>query len=127
VKPGVTYQYRVTAVNGGGSSAPATVTVSVPALPAAPSNLTATAVRANGNSDTVTLTWKDNSNNETGFQIQRSTDAGFANPSSFTAPANATQLVQTGMTRNRTYHYRVRATNLGGASGWSNAASVLTP
>lgn len=39
-----------------------------PVLPAAPSNLSGTAIR-NGGSFDITLTWTDNSNNETGFNI----------------------------------------------------------
>ena len=128
MKAGTAYQYRVKAINGGGSSAYTTVvTVTVPPLPAAPTGVTATAVRANGNNDTVTLKWTDNAGNETGFEIQRSTSATFTNPSSFTAAANATQLVQTGLSRARTYFYRVRATNLGGPSDWSDGVSVTTP
>jgi predicted phage tail protein len=128
VKAATSYQYRVKAVNGGGSSAYATgASVTLPALPAAPSNLTATAARANGNNDTVTLKWADNADNETGFEIQRSTSATFTSPTTSAAPANATQLVQTGLSRARTYYYRVRATNLGGPSDWSNAVNVTTP
>jgi FtsP/CotA-like multicopper oxidase with cupredoxin domain len=128
VKAGTSYQYRVKAVNGGGSSAYVSgASVTVPALPGAPSNLTATAARANGNNDTVTLKWTDNATNEAAFEVQRSASATFSGPTTQTAPANATQLVQTGLVRNRTYHYRVRATNPGGPSDWSNAVSVTTP
>ncbi len=89
----------------------------MPALPGAPSNLTATAVRANGNNDTVTLKWTDNATNEAAFEVQRSTSATFSGPTTQTAPANATQLVQTGLARTRAYYYRVRATNPGGGVG----------
>jgi FtsP/CotA-like multicopper oxidase with cupredoxin domain len=128
VKADTTYTYRVTAVNGGGSSGFSNTSgVTLPPLPAAPSNLAVAAVRANGNNDTATLTWLDNATNETGFTIQRSTTAAFTTVTTSTALANATTVTQTGLARNVTYFYRVRANNLGGASGWSNVASVLTP
>ena len=126
---GNSYSYRVKAVNGGGSSAYSnTAAVTLPPAPAAPSGLTATAVRAGGNSDTVTLTWTDNANNETGFTIQRATDAAFtAGLNTSTVGANTTTSQQTGLKRNTTYYFRVRADNLGGSSDWSNVASVVTP
>ena len=45
-----------------------TIAISVP--PVAPSNLTATAASRSQ----INLSWKDNSNNEQGFKIERSTD-----------------------------------------------------
>jgi len=132
-----TYQYRVYATNAIGPSAYATSSpVPVPAVPTAPSGLTATAARANGNSDSVTLRWADNSNNETGFTIQRCTGtaavcvpaaAGWANVT--TTAANATTYTQTGVARATSYCYRIRANNLGGSSAWANATPlpVITP
>ena len=43
----------------------------VPTAPAAPTTLSATAVSSSG----INLTWTDNASNESGFQIERSTDA----------------------------------------------------
>ena len=58
VPPGFTYTYRVAArnaiVKSGYSN---TATVAVPALPAAPTNLIATAVRRGINGERVTITW----------------------------------------------------------------------
>jgi hypothetical protein len=122
VTAGNSYSYRVKAVNAAGSSAYTNIaTVTGPAIPAAPSNFTVSAVKANGNNYTATLTWRDNATNETGFTIQRATNATFTtNLSSFTAAANAVTLTQT-VTRNTTYYYRIRANNLGGSSTWVNA------
>lgn len=127
VRANTPYQYRVTAVNAGGSSASSnTITVTVPPTPAAPSNLTVTAVRGPGANDTVTLAWTDNATDETGFTIQRSSTGDFAAPTTYQAAANATTWSQTAA-RNLTFFYRVRADNLGGGSGWSNVVSVTTP
>jgi len=123
------YTYRVKAVNGTVSSAYSnTVAVSVPTLPAAPSGLSATAVRAGG-SDTVTLRWTDNATNEASFTIQRSTSAAFTiNVVTINnVVANSTSYVQTGVPSRTTYYYHVRAVNVSGVSAWSNAASVTTP
>ncbi|MEI6783946.1 MAG: fibronectin type III domain-containing protein, partial [Verrucomicrobiota bacterium] len=122
-----TYTYTVRAVNAAGPSAfagPVTLTV---AVPAAPSNLTATAVRNNARAD-VRLTWTDNSNNEANFTLQRATDSLFTlGLNNQTIAANATNVTQTGLTRGVTYYYRIRAGNVVGQSVWSAAVSVLTP
>jgi len=132
---GSTYAYYVIAVNTVPNpdqlSAPSntvTVIVALPALPAAPSNLAGSAVRITGNffQDRVTLTWTDNANNETGFQIQRSTSSAFTNPTTFTVGANITTFSQN-VVRTSNFYYRVRATNAGGNSAWSNVLFVTTP
>jgi FtsP/CotA-like multicopper oxidase with cupredoxin domain len=128
VASGSVYAYYVTAVNSMSVSSPsntATVTVSVPA---APTNLVGTAARIAGNllQDRVTLTWRDNSNNEASFQIQRATNPNFNNPTTFTVGANVTTFVQN-VPRNTTYSYRVRAINVLGNSGWSNSVRLTTP
>jgi hypothetical protein len=74
VVPGVSYLYRVFAFNANGNSVPSnSVQADVPnALPADPTNLVATSVGASH----VGLTWTDNSNNEDGFLVLRSSDNG---------------------------------------------------
>lgn len=114
VQPGTTYAYRVAAVNIAGASTYATsAAVSVPAMPAAPSNFTAAnGPNGSGNSRSVILSWTDNSNNETGFTIQRATNAAFtAGLNTVTVGANVTTLTQTGLSRNTDYYYRIRANN----------------
>lgn len=68
-----TYYYRIAAINLNGTSyfdGPASATTnSYPALPEAPSDLTLIALDANN----VQIDWVDNSNNETGFEIYRTT------------------------------------------------------
>jgi FtsP/CotA-like multicopper oxidase with cupredoxin domain len=126
---GNTYTYRVKAMLGSTSSAysnEASVTLVGP--PAAPTNLSGSAVRIAGNQfqDRVTLTWTDNSNNETGFQVWRSTSPNFSNPITYTVGANVTTLSQN-VSRTLNYYYRVRALGSSGNSGWSNSVYVTTP
>jgi FtsP/CotA-like multicopper oxidase with cupredoxin domain len=126
---GNTYAYYVVANATGGSSGPSNTVTVVFALPAAPTGLAGSAVRITGNllQDRVTLTWLDNAANETGFQVQRATNAAFtANVNTFTAGANATSFTQT-VVRTSDFYYRVRATNGVGNSAWSNVVFVVTP
>jgi hypothetical protein len=76
-------------------------------------------------STAINLTWTDQSNNETGFKIERKTGAG-----SFTqiaiVGANITTYADSGLTANTNYSYQVRATNSAGDSAYSNTASATT-
>jgi hypothetical protein len=122
--PGTTYVYRVRATNSGGDSSysneASATTQSSP--PAAPSSLTATPVSRTQ----VNLAWVDNSSNESGFKIERSSDGvSFAQIAS--VGANVVSYSNTGLHRNRTYYYRVRSTNASGDSAYSNTAVARTP
>ncbi|MBS3820016.1 fibronectin type III domain-containing protein, partial [bacterium] len=86
--------------------------------PAAPSDLDATAIAC----DQIELTWTDNSDNESGFEIERTTDG-----QTFTVSANTTSYTDTNLNENTTYSYRVRAYNDAGYSDYSNEASATTP
>ncbi|HWR97222.1 MAG TPA: hypothetical protein VN317_02285 [Candidatus Methanoperedens sp.] len=122
---GATFNYRVAAINLAGSSAYSnTATVVVPNAPVAPGNFRATnGPNGNGNNRTVILTWADLSNNETGFTVQRATNAAFtAGLNTATVAANATTLTQNGLSRNTTYYYRIQANNgVFVSSAWVNA------
>jgi hypothetical protein len=73
------------------------------------------------------LAWSDNSGNELGFKIESCLNN---NCSDFAEIAqvgpNVTSYSNTGLMRNRTYRYRVRAFNANGDSGYSNIASAKT-
>ena len=113
VATNTTYSYRVAATNAGGTSAFSnTASATVPALPMAPSNL----ILVNGPNKnklrSVILTWADNSNNETGFTIQRATNSLFTQGlTTANVGANVTTLTQTSLSPNTQYWYRIRANN----------------
>ncbi len=95
--------------------------VATPTKPAAPSGLTASPV----SSSQINLTWTDNSNNESAFKVERSTD-GVNFTVLTTVAANTTTLSSTGLAPATLYVFRVRATNFPGDSANSNLASATT-
>jgi hypothetical protein len=100
-----------------------TASVTVTTIPTPPSNLTATAVSATK----VNLSWTDNSSNETGFKIQRSSNGGKSWTQIATVGQDVTTYSDTSVSRSKTYQYRVAAYNSLGTSAWSNVATVTTP
>lgn len=92
-------------------------------IPAAPSSLTATA----SGTSTINVAWTDNSNNETGFKLERKTgSAGTWSEIAGAIPANTISFSNTGLTAGTTYYYRVRSYNGAGNSSYSNEASATT-
>ncbi|KQS34059.1 fibronectin type III domain-containing protein [Dyadobacter sp. Leaf189] len=118
------YWYRIRAFNANGSSGFSNVaeatTLDVP--PAKPADLTATTISSNQ----INLQWKDQSDNETGFELERS-----GNGSDFQKIAdlneNATTFENRDLQPATKYWYRVRSRNNSGISGFSNVASATTP
>jgi hypothetical protein len=122
-----TYYYRIRSTNTAGTSAySATASASTQAapitIPTAPSAL---AVTANSSSQ-ITLTWADNSNNETGFQIERSLTNGSGFTPVTTTAANAATFSNTGLAASTTYYYRIRSTNTAGSSAYTTVANATT-
>jgi FtsP/CotA-like multicopper oxidase with cupredoxin domain len=107
------YTYRVKAVNSSFSSASVVSSeIHVPALPSTPINLTAVTGPNATRTRSVILTWIDNSNNETGFTIQRATNSLFTQGlTTVIVGDNVTTLTQTGLSPNTQYWYRIRANN----------------
>jgi FtsP/CotA-like multicopper oxidase with cupredoxin domain len=126
---GGTYAFTVRATNaiGTGPASAQSNSISLVA-PAAPTKLVAIASVLSANPPTVSLTWVDNSNNETGFTIQRATNTGFtAGLTVFAVGANVTTYTDTTVVINTKYYYRVLAYNPIGNSAWSNTANATTP
>ena len=92
-------------------------------IPAQPTNLS----MSGGTVDSISLTWQDNSNNETGFNIYRwgynGTDWEFLYLDS--VGANVTNYTDTGLQCNTSYFYEVSAYGDGGES--NHSAWIETP
>jgi hypothetical protein len=121
------YIYRVRAQNSVGYSGyTSTATATTPALPtsapAAPTLLTATAFSANQ----INLSWTDNSNNETTFNIERAPGGTTTFVEIATVGAGVTTYQNTGLTSNTSYVYRVRAQNSAGYSAYTSTATATT-
>jgi fibronectin type 3 domain-containing protein len=117
-----TYFYRVQASNSNGSSAWSNVANATTALapPAAPSNLVSSAAGCSS----IKLTWVDKSNNETSFELRRSTSLSGTYSTIATLTANTRTYTNTGLTTGRKYYYKVRAKNSAGNSAYSNTVSA---
>ena len=90
------YHWRVDAVNAVGTTTGTTewtftVADAASLAPNAPTSVNAT-VSATSGSDTIDLTWTDNSTDETGFEIERSDDGGTSWSAISTTAANVTRL-----------------------------------
>ncbi|HEU4554095.1 MAG TPA: putative Ig domain-containing protein, partial [Chitinophaga sp.] len=80
-------------------------------------------------SDKINLTWKDNSTNETGFEVYRSANNNANYVLIATVGANSTTqatFADSALFANAKYYYQVRAKNDGGVSAYSNEAFTTT-
>ncbi len=121
-----TYGYRVRAVNANGASAWTSPTTfgTTPALPAAPSNLTASATSGTA----ITLAWVDNAGDETGYAVDRCSGTGCSPTTQVaTLAVGSSAFTDSGLTASTTYGYRVRALRGTDTSAASNTATATTP
>ncbi len=128
--PSTPWSYRVSAINSEGpgtASNVATATTATPTRPSAPRNLTATA----SGRTTINLTWMAPTNTGglriRGYELQFSEDKtprvwiqlGGGN-------ITQTSFAHTGRSAGTRYHYRLRASNTRGSSGWTSSVSATT-
>ena len=125
VSGSTSYSYRVRAYNAGGDSDYSnTASATTPAPPAAPP-AAPTRLKASATTGRITLTWTDNSNNETAFRVERcvgGTCTNFAEIGS--TAANVATYSDTTVARGTTYRYRVSACAASACSAYSNIASA---
>jgi hypothetical protein len=123
-----------------GTAAPARSSSVPPAPPPPAKPQVATGNIGNTLRSSVQLSWKDNSNNETSFVIERcdhvlkdvrsatgtvTCRGGWSTVG--TVAANTTTYVDNTVTANQTYIYRVKATNSSGSSAYTPEAVITAP
>ena len=91
-------------------------------IPSAPSNLNAKVI----SKSQIDLSWTDNSQNETGFKIERKKDTSGTYTQINTIGANITSYSDIGLSSGTLYFYRVRAYSNDGDSDYSNEVSAYT-
>ncbi len=89
--------------------------------PAAPANLIAGAV----SSSQINVSWEDNSDNEAGFKLERSTN-GLDFVQFALLSAGMTNATDAGLLSSTTYYYQVRAFNVVGNSMYSSMVEATT-
>lgn len=120
-----TYTVTLTVTDNGGLSNAATtsVVVSAPALPSAPTGLTATAVSRRA----VRLDWTNTAVGQIDVRIERCLGSGCTNFVQIAVVSGtATTFTDTGRASRTTYTYRVRGRTAAGDSMYSNTASART-
>lgn len=125
LQAGTTHTFRVRAVKGDGFSAYSNnASVTVPPTPplAAPTGLLAVV----HSSTELYLSWRETTQGETNFRIERSTNGGTFQEVG-TAPANALGTLFTDLTPGTSYAFRVRAAGTAGFSAYSNTAALTMP
>src|SRR5215470_4266565 len=75
----------------------------------------------------LSLSWTDNSTNEDGFSIERKTGVTGSYGAVGSVGTNVTSYIDTTLSDNTTYCYRVQAFNSAGISNYSNEACGTTP
>lgn len=121
VAPFTTYYYRLVAFNTGGETVPLLASpATTPAGTAAPTGLSLTEAVSG---ERIDLVWTDQSTNETGFVVERSTAFDFVGGGlvSFNLPAGSTAFSDTTISRLTKYYYRVYAVS---THGYSTATSA---
>lgn len=90
--------------------------------PALPSGLNASA----SGFDRITLTWTDNSTDETGFELTRSATSNGTYVPVGTVAANITSFTDSGLTASTAYYYKLRTISNSGESTYIGPATATT-
>jgi predicted esterase len=97
-------------------------TLPLPGTPAPPTNL----VAGGSSFNSITVTWNDQSNDETGFEVYRAAAENGTYILLDTVPANTSSFENVDLSTNAVFYYKVRAINAGGSSVFSNTDSATT-
>jgi hypothetical protein len=125
LNPSTQYFYKIRAIHAT-SASPLTgpvnaTTQGIPAAPTAPTGLSGVVNTATR----ITLTWNDNSSNETGFEIQKSGQSTNGFVTIATTASNIETFVDNAVNGHATTYYRVRAIGQGGSASAFSTSSGL--
>ena len=98
------------------------ITFETNSIPTAPTGLVALSTGATD----IQLTWIDNSNNESGFVIERTTDTTGTWTQIASVTQNSTSYTSSGLNEGTKYFYRVKSYNDNGGSDYTNVAFATT-
>ncbi|NLI55512.1 hypothetical protein GX420_00785, partial [bacterium] len=125
VSPNTKYYYRVFAFNTFGSSSMSNEfileTPPCGVKPNAPTNLFGEAI----SKSEITLSWKDNSDNEDGFILERKEEGSSYSPIA-TIQKDTNKYTDKNLLPDKVYYYRIKSFNSFGESDYSNEAKVKT-
>ena len=116
-----TYHYRIIGYNTDDTSAPAVLSATTTNDLLSPSGLTVVPI----SNSVIELNWQDNTVNEDGFKIARSTD-GINYTDIDTVGPDVVTYTDTGLTFNTTYYYQVRGYNTSGDSNTVDGSATTT-
>jgi fibronectin type 3 domain-containing protein len=125
VSAGNIYYYKVRAYNAYGNSGFSNEARAALVPPNPPSGLSAQPHEQQP-ANYISLTWSDNSLDETGFKLQRKTGISGTYALIATLPAGTTAYIDSGLIPGTAYYYRVRSVNIIGNSSFSNEAQATT-
>ena len=92
-------------------------------IPAGPAGLSVTEL----SSSSISIAWTDNSTDEDGFKIERCTGSNCTDFQLLaTMPTNVASITDWGLSKNRTYKYRMCAYNSAGDSCYTNTTTATT-
>ncbi len=121
---GGNFEFQVRARSANGLSSPSnTARVTGLGTPAAATGLTATATGPT----TVDLAWSDNSNDETGFDIEHRKNGLGAWTNASTEAPNASMATVSGLAPSTVYEFRVNARNTSGAAPGTPVSVTMPP
>jgi hypothetical protein len=128
LSPGITYYFQVIPTSPAGDAGPSpsasALTSGTAAIPAAPTNVTATAV----SSGQINVGWADSSLIETGYTITVSTNPTFTQiVQTLSAAAGATSISVYGLNGLTDYYVDVSASDSSGSSAAVAAPATITP
>ena len=122
---GNVYRYRLRAVNAGGFSDWVEITLDTSARLDAPTALTMVGYQPS--TGKATLAWVDNTDLETRYEVQSSTNGGKSWNNLTSLSANSTSRVCAGLTAGQTFIYRIRAANGSKVSDWASIMFYAPP